>query len=107
MLLGPIPLTQGSLWRHLAGEAPETLQERTQVPQPSLPSPRRRSFPSHFHAGGGVTTLATKSRLMKLLPGLITTLPDQSTSNIQTATYGLNNAGAGATPGALTPLRSV
>lgn len=107
MLLGPIPLTQGSLWRHLAGEAPETLQERTQAPQPSLPSPRRRSFLSHFHAEGGVTTLATKSRLMKLLPGLITTLPDQSTSNIQTATSGLNNAGAGATPGALTPLRSV
>ena len=54
-----------------------------------------------------MTTLATKSRLMKLPPGLITTLPDQSTSNIQTAMSGLNNAGAGVTPGALTPLRSV
>lgn len=99
MLLGPIPLTPGSLWRHLVGETPETLQGRTQASHPPLPSPRRMSF----HAGGGVATLATKSRLMKLPPGLITMLPDRSTSSIQKGMSGLNNAGAGGHATCLNP----
>lgn len=95
MLLGPILLTPGSLWRHLAGEAPDTLRGRTQAPQPPQPSSRRTCFQSRFHVGGGVPTQATKSRLMKFPPGLITALPDQSTPNIQTATSSLNDPGAG------------
>lgn len=95
MLLGPIPLTPGSLWWHLAGEAPDTLRGRTQAPQPLQPSSRRTCFQSRFHVGGGLPTQATKSRLMKFPPVLITALPDQSTPSIQKATYSLKDTGAG------------
>lgn len=43
----------------------------------------------------GLPTQATKSRLMKFLPVLLTALPDQSTPSIQKATYSLKDTGAG------------
>ena len=64
-------------------------------PSPSTPAAitEKDVLPESLPCRRGVTTLATKSRLMKFPPGLITALPDRSTSNIQTATFGLNDAG--------------
>lgn len=86
------------------GEAPDTLRGRTQALSPRSHHREGRASRSRFHVGGGLPTQATKSRLMKFPPVLITALPDQSTPSIQKATYSLKDTGAGeGASGAFTP----